>query len=279
MFLPAAGLAQEEIPDLTDVRINIEHIAGSVYMLEATGDVAGNMAACIGDDGILLVDTQFAPLADKIRKALAGVSKGPIRYIINTHHHADHTHGNTKLGENAVIISQNRTRQRLKAASSSRLPGITFKKELIFNFNGEDISILAFPPGHTDNDSVIFFRTSGVAHLGDLWNSGRSSFPTVDLETGGSIFGMLENVTKLLEIIPKDYRIIPGHYACSDLAGLRKTWDMLQETIGLVKQKKENGASLEQILAEGLPDKYSAWGTAYANAATWIKNIYSGINN
>jgi len=277
VLLPAVHLAQEDISDLTDVQIKVQHVSGSVYMLEASGDVAGNMAACIGDDGILLVDTQFAPLAGKIRKALAGVCTGPIRYIINTHHHPDHTHGNEKLGSNAVIISQNRTRQRLQAVGSNRLPGITFTKELCFRFNSEDIRILAFPPGHTDNDIVVFFQTSGVAHLGDLWNSGISSFPTVDLEAGGSIAGMLVNVTKLLEIIPEKTKLIPGHYGCSDPTGLRKTQEMLQDTITLVKRKKKAGFSLNKILTDGLPDKYSTWGTAYADAKTWIENIFDGI--
>ena len=131
--------------------------------------------------------------------------------------------------------------------------------------------------GHTDNDVVIFFTKSKVVHLGDLWNSGISSFPTVDLESGGSIIGMLRNVESLIKIIPEDAKIIPGHYALSGLKALQSTRDMLLETIGIVSRKKASGKSLKQIQKEGFPSEYDDWGKAYADAKTWIENIYLGL--
>lgn len=273
-----AGIAQEEIPDLSQVEIITNHVGGNIYRLEATGDVAGNIAASIGPDGILLVDTQFAPLSELILKALRKISDRPIKYIINTHHHIDHTHGNPVLGKSATIIAHANAYKRLMAMPAEGRPAITFQDSASLFFNGEEIKISHYPLGHTDNDVVIFFTKSKVVHLGDLWNSGISSFPTVDLEAGGSIIGMLRNVENLIKIIPKDAKIIPGHYGLSDLKGLRSTRDMLLETINIVSRKKASGKSLKQIQKEGFPPEYDDWGKAYTDAKTWIENIYLGLD-
>jgi cyclase len=274
-FDPA--ISQEKIPDLENVRIITTHVAGPVYMLEATGDVAGNIAVSAGPDGILLVDTQFAPLADSIRTALDRFIDGNIEYIINTHHHTDHTHGNANLGKSAIIIGHSKARTRLSQVPEEARPKITFNNQISIHFNDEEIKVIHYPHGHTDNDVVVFFTESNVVHLGDLWNSGISSFPTVDLEAGGSIMGMLKNIEDLIRIIPEDAHIIPGHYALSDLRDLKRTREMLVETIGLVKRKKAAGMSLEKIKKEGFPAKYDGWGTAYTSSATWIENIYHGL--
>lgn len=274
-FDPA--ISQEKIPDLDNVRIITTHVAGHIYMFEATGDVAGNIAVSAGPDGILLVDTQFAPLADSIRTALDSITDGNIEYIINTHHHMDHSHGNATLGKSATIIAHGNARKRLLQMPKEARPKITFNNQISIHFNDEEIKVIHYPHGHTDNDVVVFFTGSNVVHLGDLWNSGISSFPTVDLEAGGSIMGMLKNIEDLIRIIPEDAHIIPGHYALSDLRDLKRTRDMLVETIGLVKRKKSAGMSLEHIKKEGFSAKYDGWGTAYTNSATWIENIYHGL--
>jgi formylglycine-generating enzyme required for sulfatase activity/glyoxylase-like metal-dependent hydrolase (beta-lactamase superfamily II) len=274
----SASIAQEEIPDLSQVKIITDHVGGNIYMLEATGDVAGNIAASIGPDGILLVDTQFAPLSELILEALGKISDKPLKYIINTHHHIDHTHGNPALGKYATIIAHANAYKRLTAMPAQGQPAITFQDSASLFFNGEEIKIIHYPLGHTDNDVVIFFTKSNIVHLGDLWNSGISSFPTVDLESGGSIIGMLRNVESLIKIIPEDAKIIPGHYALSDLKALQSTRDMLLETIGIVSRKKASGKSLKQIQKEGFPYEYDDWGTAYTDAKTWIENIYLGLD-
>lgn len=270
---------QEEIPNLENVEIITKHIAGNIYMLEATGDVAGNIAVSAGPDGLLLVDTQFAPLAPKIREALDKISRGQIRYIINTHHHDDHTHGNSSLGASATIISHNNTRIRLAAKKKYPLPDITFENQLSIHFNGEEIKIVHFPRGHSDNDVVVYFTKSNVIHSGDLWNSGIWSFPFVDLDAGGTIYGMLHSVERLVDSIPENAKIIPGHYASSDLMDLKRTRDMMEETIEIVRRKKAKGISLDQIIKEGFPPEFDGWGTAYTNAASWIKNIYQGLDS
>lgn len=247
-----AAYSQEEIPNLDNVRIVTTHVAGNIYMLEATGDVAGNIGVSAGPDGILLVDTQFAPLADRIRAALKKITQGDIKFIINTHHHADHTHGNAALGKSAPIIAQSNACKRM---SKETQPDITFDKQISIYFNGEEIRAVHYPPGHTDNDVVVFFTKSNVVHLGDLWNSGISCFPTVDLEAGGSVKGMLKNIENLIQVIPEDAKIIPGHYSLSNLQDLKSTRDMLAETISIVERKKSAGEGLEQIKKEGLPAK------------------------
>ncbi|MFC2164214.1 MBL fold metallo-hydrolase [Acidobacteriota bacterium] len=269
--------AQEEMPDLNNVEILTTHIAGNVYMLEATGDVAGNIAVSAGPDGLLLVDTQFAPLATKTREALSKINQGQIKYIINTHHHDDHTHGNSVLGRSATIISHSNARKRLIKSQRNPFPHLTFEKQLTIHFNGEDITIVHYPRGHSDSDVVVTFTKSNVVHTGDLWNSGTSSFPIVDLDAGGSIYGILHNVERLIDSIPEGAKIIPGHYAPSDLFDLKRTRNMLAETIEIVHSKKSKGKSLDQIKTEGFPPKYESWGTAYTKASSWIENIYQGL--
>ncbi len=271
------GAFQDDMPDLSNVKIVTTHVGGNIYMLEATGDVAGNIAVSAGPDGILLVDTQFAPLSDLIQAELKKITEGKIKFIINTHHHADHTHGNITLGKSSIIIAHANAQKRFLFMPENVRPTITFDKQISIFFNGEEIKVIHYPHGHTDNDAVVFFTKSNVIHLGDLWNSGISSFPTVDIEAGGSIMGMLENIKELIRIIPKDAKIIPGHYALSDLDDLKSTRDMLQETIGLVIEKKADGKSLKEIKKEGFPPRYDSWGTAYINAEAWIENIYHGL--
>lgn len=274
VFFFGKSAAQAQIPDLTNVRISTIHVAGNVYMLEASGDVAGNIGVSAGPDGILLIDTQFAPLAGKIRSALQSIGNGEIRYIINTHHHEDHSFGNSVLGHSAVIIGHQKMQSRIQDISPENRPNLCFEKQMSIFFNGEEIQLFYFPNGHTDNDVVVYFKDSNVFHLGDLWNSGISSFPTVDIGAGGSVLGMLKNVEALIQIIPPDAKIIPGHYALSDLDDLKRTRAMLEDTISYVQNKMKAGKTLDQIQAEGLPSKYETWGTAYTSAEEWIENLY-----
>jgi cyclase len=272
-----SSVSQAQIPDIKNVKIITTHVAGNVYMLEATGDVAGNIGVSAGPDGILLVDTQFAPLAERIKGALQKISKGNIRYIVNTHHHEDHVHGNRAVGHSAIFIGHPKTQCRLQELYPENRLDLGFEKKMSIFFNGEEILLFHFPNGHTDNDVVVYFTESNVFHLGDLWNSGTWSFPTVDIDVGGSVLGMLDNVDALIQIIPHDAKIIPGHYSLSNLDDLKRTRTMLVETISFVKNQMKDGKTLDLILEEGLPAKYDTWGTAYTNAGEWIKNLYNGL--
>jgi len=223
MLLMIAGAAAQ-MPDLTGVEIITHPVAGNVYMLEATKDVAGNIGVSVGPDGILIIDDQFAPLSDQISAALAELSSGELRFILNTHYHEDHADGNEILSQDgAVIIAHTNTRKRLLHRPRGHWPVITFDHEASVHFNGEEIRATWYPNGHTDSDLVFFFTESNVLHLGDLWNSGTSGFPVVDIEAGGSAMGILENIEKLIPTVPEDAKIIPGHGPLSDLAELRST--------------------------------------------------------
>src|ERR1043165_25283 len=192
--------------DYSKVQIKVTKVAGNVYMLEGAG---GNIGVAVGEDGILIVDEQFAPLADKIRASLKTLGQGKLRFILNTHWHGDHTGGNVVFGPEATIIAHDNVRKRLATEQKSTvfnsttppspkeaLPVITFDQTLTVHFNGEDIRAIHYPQGHTDGDTVIFFSASNVVHLGDDFFAGR--FPFVDLESGGSVEGLVKNIGELI---------------------------------------------------------------------------------
>jgi glyoxylase-like metal-dependent hydrolase (beta-lactamase superfamily II) len=260
-------------------------VAGNVYMLEGAG---GNIGVSVGDDGLLIVDDQFAPLADKIRAALKGLADKKLRFILNTHWHGDHTGGNVAFGPEATIIAHDNVRKRLAteqkstvfnsttpASPKEALPVITFDQSLSVHFNGEDIRAIHFPHGHTDGDSVIFFSASNVVHLGDDFFAGR--FPFVDLESGGSVEGLVKNIGELVNKIPADAKLIPGHGPISTLDDLKSYHRMLQQTTEIVRGKITAGKTLDQIKTEGLPDEWKPWGTGFIKTDRWVETIYKSL--
>jgi cyclase len=270
--------------DFSKVEIKVTKVAGSVYMLQGTG---GNIGVSVGADGILIVDDQFAPLADKIRAALKTLGEGKLKFVLNTHWHGDHTGGNAKFSTEAPIIAHTNVRKRLetdqqvlgqavKASPKEALPVITFDDSLAVHFNGEEIRVIHFPHGHTDGDSVIFFTGSNVVHMGDDFFAGR--FPFVDLDSGGSVEGAASNVGEVIKKLPADAKIIPGHGPLSTLDDLRLYHRMLTETIGLVRRKMAAGKSLDQIKAEGLPAEWQPWGTGFIKTDQWIETIHRSLS-
>ena len=271
--------AEQERPDLEGVEIRAQPVRGSIHMLEATGDVAGNIAASVGDDGVLLVDTQFAELAPLIRQALVKLGSGAVKYVVNTHFHDDHTDGNRELGRQAVVVGARNSRRRMAHLPAYARPSLTTESRMSLYFNGEEIRLLHFARAHSDTDIVVHFVGSNVFHLGDLFNAGESSFPSVDVEAGGTLDGMVEALATLIEIIPPGAKIIPGHYQLSDPGGLRKTHQMLVETLAYVRGARTAGMSLEEIQERGLPEPYDRWGeTGYTGADEWIANIVAAID-
>ncbi len=271
--------------DFTKVQMKATKVAGNVYMLEGAG---GNIGVSVGDDGLLIVDDQFAPLADKIRAALKGLADKKLKFILNTHWHGDHTGGNVVFGPEATIIAHDNVRKRLAteqkstvfntttpASPKEALPVITFDQSLSVHFNGEDIRAIHFPHGHTDGDSVIFFSASNVVHLGDDFFAGR--FPFVDLESGGSVEGLIKNIGELVNKIPADARLIPGHGPISTLDDLKSYHRMLQQTTEIVRGKIAAGKTLDQIKSEGLPDEWKPWGTGFIKTDRWVETIYKSL--
>ena len=285
LLLIASSSVAAQQPDYSKVQIKATKVAGNVYMLEGAG---GNIGVSVGDDGILIVDDQFAPLADKIRAALRTLGQGKLRFILNTHWHGDHTGGNVAFGPEAPIIAHDNVRKRLSteqrseffksttpASPKEALPVITFDQSLSVHFNGEEIRAIHFPHGHTDGDSVIFFGTSNVVHLGDDFFAG--SFPFVDLDSGGSVEGLIANIEALIAKIPASAKLIPGHGPLSTIDDLKAYHHMLVETTGIVRQKIAAGKTVDQIKTEGLPAEWKSWGNGFIKTDMWLELVYRSL--
>lgn len=281
--LTATAQAQQ---DFGKVEIRVQQVAGNVYMLEGAG---GNIGVSVGSDGVLIIDDQFAPLADKIRAALKSINPGPLKFVLNTHWHGDHTGGNPIFGREAAIIAHDNVRRRLtgelKPATGNQtappmaaagLPVVTYAQSVSVHFNGEEISVTHFPKGHTDGDSVMYFTRSNVAHLGDDFFTGR--FPFVDLNSGGSVEGLERNIGEVIRMLPAGVRIIPGHGPVSSLDDLKAYHRMLQETIGAVREQIKRKQPLDAVKKQGLPAKYKDWGTGFINTDRWIETIYNSLS-
>lgn len=287
LVLAAAALpAEAQERDFSKVEVKAIPVAGNIHMLQGAG---GNIGVSVGKDGILIVDDQFAPLADKIRAALKGLGgNGKLEFVLNTHWHGDHTGGNETFGKEAPVIAHHNVRKRLMTeqtalgttyppAPEGALPVLTFGDAVSIHFNGEEIKAVHFPHGHTDGDSVIFFTGSKVVHMGDDFFAG--GFPFVDLASGGSVQGLIDNIGKVLGQIPADAKIIPGHGPLSTVEDLKAYHRMLQETTKIVRQRMEAGRTLEQIQAEGLPDEWKQWGTGFIDTKTWISTIHESYSH
>jgi cyclase len=286
VFIVGLGGLRTAAQDFSKVEIKVTKVAGNVYMLEGAG---GNIGVSVGPDGILIVDDQFAPLADKIKAALKTLGDGKLKFVLNTHYHDDHTGGNVAFGPDAPIIAQTNVRKRLSEEQKLKffnrttppspkeaLPVITFDNAVSVFFNGEEIKVIHFPHGHTDGDSVIFFTGSNVVHLGDDFFAGR--FPFVDLEAGGDVEGVTKNVGDIISRLPANVKIIPGHGPLSDVEGLKAYHRMLVETTDIVRKRIAAGKTLEQIKAEGLPEEWKAWGSGFIKTDVWITLIYNSLS-
>jgi cyclase len=260
--------------DFSKVEIKATHVAGNIYMLSGSG---GNIGVSAGPDGILIVDDQFAPLADKIEAALKELNPGKLKFVINTHFHGDHTGGNAHFGKFASIIAQSNVRKRLGGQpgdSKPELPVITFDESLTVHFNGEAIQLEHVPLAHTDSDSVIHFTGSKVIHFGDTFFSGL--YPNIDLRAGGDVRGYIRHVEEAIKTVPPDAMLIPGHGPLSTMKELKEFHEMLIETSGIVQQAIDAGKSLEQVKAAGLPVKWKSWG-ALIPEGNWLGILYTGL--
>ncbi len=280
-----ADLAFAQGQDFSKVQIKASKVAGNIYMLEGAG---GNIGVSVGPDGLLIVDDQFAPLADKIKAALKELSQGKLKFVINTHWHGDHTGGNAIFGVDSTIIAHANVRKRLGSENVNRagqkvppapreaLPVITFDESLSVHFNGEEIKAIHYPNGHTDGDGVIFFTGSNVVHMGDDFFAGR--FPFVDMNSGGSVEGLVRNIGNVLAKLPADVKIIPGHGPISTINDLKAYHQMLVETVDTVRKQMTAGKSLDEIKGAGLPEKYKDWGGGFITTPVWIETIHRSLS-
>jgi cyclase len=262
--------------DFSKVEVKATHVAGNIYMLTGSG---GNIGVSAGQDGLLIVDDQFAPLAEKIEAALKQLSPGKLKFVLNTHYHGDHTGGNAHFGRQVTIIAHANVRKHLggkPGGSKPELPVITFDDSLSVWFNGEEIKLAHVPPAHTDSDSIVYFTDANVIHFGDTFFSGR--FPNIDLNGGGgNVRGYIRNVGEAIKKTPADAKLIPRHGPLSTVKELKEFHEMLVETSGIVEKAIAAGKSLEQVKADGLPTKWKSWEAPTLKMDRWLEILYRGL--
>jgi cyclase len=274
--------------DFSTVEIKVSKVRGNVYLLKGRG---GNIGFSVGDDGIVLIDDQFAPLADKITAALRQISDKPLRFVINTHYHFDHIDGNAHFQKEAPVIAHHNVRKRLesggspgnlgslkqemKPAAIEALPILTFSRDVTLHLNGEEIQVLHCPSGHTDGDSMIFFPQSNVVHMGDDFVT--YGFPFIDLAGGGSVEGMIAAASYVMNHMPTDVKVIPGHGTISSLYEVRKFVTMLEETRGAVEKAIRAGATLEQMKQEKILEAWKNWSGDFISSETFLETLYNDL--
>ena len=275
---------RDHYEDQQDVTVKTTRVSGNIYMLQGRG---GNVGAIVGPEGILIIDDDLKNVSGKLRDALKELGAPFPRFIINTHWHGDHTEGNLFFGKDSIIIAQTNVRKRLSQLNtifgqavqpypSYAWPMVTYDESLSIHFDDDDIRAVHYPNGHTDGDTVVFFQKANVVHLGDDFFAGR--FPFVDLESGGSVQGMINNVTTLLTQIPADAKIIPGHGPLSTVDDLKTYRNTLTETAKIVQDAMKKKKTLDEIKKAGLPDKYKEFGSGFIKTDAWIETVYKSYS-
>jgi cyclase len=287
-----AVVSAQQNQNLNNTEIHVLPVQGNVYMLVGAG---GNITLQVGSDGVLLVDTQYAPLSEKILAAIRTLSKGPIRYVINTTYDADHTGGNEPIrkagstiaggnvagdiqdaAEGAQIIAHDNVLMRMDGRSSGSLPTSTFLGDLkkLF-FNGEGIEIIYQPTAHTDGDSIVFFRRSDVISTGDIFTT--NSYPVIDLAAGGNIQGVIDGLNRLVDMIIPVYGqeggtlVIPGHGRLSDFGDVINCREMTIIIRDRVQDMIKKGMTLEQVKAARPTRDYDP---LYGSVQGWTSEMF-----
>ncbi|MEC7285303.1 MAG: MBL fold metallo-hydrolase [Pseudomonadota bacterium] len=258
-----------------DVEVKATAIKGSVHMLTGAG---GNIGVSAGEDGVLIIDDQFAPLAEKIAAQLGQLGSDKPKYVINTHYHGDHTGSNAFFHSHkgATILAHENVRVRLandEKIKPEALPTITYEDGIKIYFNGETLHVMHLAVGHTDGDSVVWFEQPNVMHTGDLFFNGR--FPYIDQGAGGNVEGYMDSVKQLLAKIDDETVIIPGHGDISNKQEYSAFLAMISETFSYVKALKQDGKTLDEVKAMGLDDKWADWSWNFINEEKWITTLYT----
>ena len=267
-FAPQMTLAQR---DFSNVEITAHHVAGSVYYLEGAG---GNIGLSVGDDGVVMIDDQYAPLTDKILAAIRQLNQGEIRFLINTHVHGDHTGGNENLGKMGVLIlARDEVRVRLAAQSPAvALPVLTYSDTITIHLNGEEVHAFSIPPAHTDGDTFIHFMESDVIHAGDVFRT--TAFPVIDTNNGGSLEGSLQALGLLIEAAGPETKILPGHGEISSRSDVMAFRDMIIDVSTQIRAMVRQGLSYEDIFTANPTEAYNA---RYGDPDRFLRAVFSEL--
>lgn len=269
LALMLAGVANAQ----DKVQVTSLELAAHIYMIKGAG---GNIAAVVGPEGALVVDSQFEHMAPQIKAELASKQAGvQIKTLVNTHFHGDHVNGNAALASGAQIIAHTNVLTRLKADSKfprAGLPTETFVGEKELSLNGVTLQLVTMPVSHTDGDLVVWFKEANVLHTGDMFFADR--FPFIDLNSGGSVSGYISNVRLLLSQIDDKTKLIPGHGDLTDKAGLQRFLTMMEQTLAEVKAMKAQGKTEDQIVAQGLSAQWKGWSWNFITEERWIRTLF-----
>lgn len=286
LLLLAVGASAQE-PDYSKVEIKTSELAPGIYMLEGAG---GNLGLSVGDDGAFLIDDQYAPMSAKIQAAVAKVSPKPIRFVVSTHWHFDHTGGNEAMGQaGAVLVAHDNVRSRMKAgqlikffnfdvppAPHVALPVVTFADSVTFHVNGDELAVLHIPRAHTDGDAVVHFKKANVIHMGDLYFAGM--YPFIDLESGGSVDGVIAAGKQIHAMADDKTKIIPGHGPVTSRAELAEYVKMLETIRANVAALIAAGKNQEAVIAAkptaALDEK---WGKGFIKSDTFASLVYQSL--
>ena len=280
LSLAAPAVAQQ---DMSKVEIKTQQLAPGVAVLFGAG---GNIGVSYGEDGTVLIDDQFAPLTGKIQKAVSDLGATPVKFLINTHWHFDHSGGNENLGKaGAIIMAHDNVRVRMTAgatvagnavppAAKAALPVITYADGLKLHLNGEEVRVIHMSAGHTDGDSIIHWTKSNVIHMGDLFMFG-VSFPFVDVGSGGDVRGFVAAADKALAIANDQTKIIPGHGPVATKADLQNHRNMVAGVIAKVEEGIKAGKTLDQIKASRPADGYGVKADGFITADRFVETVYN----
>ncbi len=263
--------------DFSQVKMKVIKANKNVYMLQGAG---GNIGVLATKAGLLLVDDQFAPLAERIEAAMQSIENKKLKYVVNTHFHGDHTGSNDFFAHKAPIFAHQNVRERLEnkePAEQVALPVVTYNDGITIYLDNEKITLTHLPNGHTDGDTVVYFSKANVLHTGDLFFE--LGFPYIDLNNGGSVKGYLAAVQKLIKQLPDNVVIIPGHGQLTDKKRFQAFAQMIEYSITRVSQFLAQGKSEQKILALGIGENYQQWSWRFINEEKWLKTLIKDLKN
>jgi cyclase len=276
--------------DMDDVEITTTHLADGVYMLMGRG---GNIGLSVGDDGVFVIDDQFAPLTEKILAAIEAISSEPVRFVFNTHWHGDHTGGNENMGATgALIVAHDNVYRRMSSeqvlerigrpvsttppSPDGALPVVTFAEDVSFHINGDLLHAFHVEHAHTDGDAIVHFEKANVVHMGDTFF--RDRFPFIDTASGGSIDGIIAAAGQALALMDAETQVIPGHGALSSRGDLRVYRDAMKSMRDAVAALMEQGMSLEEIVAaRPIRAQAEMWAQSVEAEASFVATIHFGL--